>query len=141
MYTVPARKYAIDVGPEHVIDGVSRVLGTTNHFWCSDASLPLPQWIELDLGKTTTIRTVQVTFDTDFAMRWPGGPLSPRCVKDYEVLCSDGAGGWKPLANVTDNFQRHCVHTFTPVDTQKIRVQVLATHGDPSARIFEVRIY
>lgn len=141
MYTVPARKYAIDVAPEHVIDGVSRMLGTTNHFWCSDASLPLPQWIELDLGKAKTIHTVQLTFDTDFAMRWPGGPLSPRCVKDYEVLCSDGAGGWKTLATVKDNFQRHCVQSFTPVDTQKIRVQVQATHGDPSARIFEVRIY
>lgn len=141
MYTEPARQYAIEVGPECVIDGVSRVLGRTNHFWCSDALQPLPQWIELDLGKPRSIHTVQLTFDTDFSLRWPGGPLSPRCVKDYEILCSDGAGGWKTLGSETGNFQRHRVHTFSPVETQKVRVNVTATHGDPSARIFEVRIY
>ena len=88
------------------------------------------------------INTVSVVFDTDLTN--PGTcwgikiPGVPRCVKDYEVeVFSDGA--WKKVAEARENFMRKRIHTFEKMNAEKIRVNVLATWGDPSARIMEVR--
>ena len=39
------------------------------------------------------------------------------------------------------NFQRHNRVRFEAVETDAVRVTVHGTHGDKSARIFEVRLY
>jgi hypothetical protein len=139
--TEPPRAFALDVRPEKIVDGTSRIVGSDLHLWSSDPKQPLPQWIELDLGSARKVNTVQVTFDTDMNVRWPARPLAKQCVRDYEVLCEDGKGGWQTVAVVKDNFQRWRVHRFPATSIRKIRVKVLATHGDPAARIFEVRAY
>ena len=38
-----------------------------------------------------------------------------------------------------DNFMRKRTHNFEPIKAEKIRVTALATWGDPSARIMEIR--
>ena len=139
--TVPPRALPLDVRPETVVDGVSRIVGRDLHLWSSDPQQPLPQWLELDLGSARPVNTVQLTFDTDMNARWPAKPLAKQCVRDYEIACDDGSGGWRTLVLVKDNFQRHRVHTFPAVNARKIRVNVQATHGAPAARIFEVRVY
>lgn len=139
--TKPARAYAIDARPEKVVDGVSRIVGKELHLWSSDPDQPLPQWLELDLGAAQPIGKVQVTFDTDMNARWPAKPLPKECVRDYEIACGDGTNGWRTIATVKDNFQRRQVHAFNAVTARKIRINVLATHGAPAARIFEVRVY
>lgn len=139
--TEPARAYAVAAQPEKVVDGVARIVGRELHLWSSDPAQPLPQWLELDLGSAKELGSVELTFDTDMNARWPAKPLAKQCVRDYDLLCDDGAGGWKTLCSVKDNFQRHRRHTFPAVNARKIRIQVLATHGAPAARIFEVRIY
>jgi hypothetical protein len=48
---------------------------------------------------------------------------------------------WQEVARVKGNFQRHNIARFGPVDTDAVRVTVHATNGDPSARIFQVRLY
>ena len=39
------------------------------------------------------------------------------------------------------NFQRRRVHRFSPVTAKRFRLTVTATYGDPSARVFGIRLY
>lgn len=64
----------------------------------------------------------------------------PTYVKDYDILALVD-GQWTTVCSQRGNYHRHNVHRFPAVTTQKLRIQVLATNGDPSARIFEVRCY
>ena len=128
--------------PENVINGISRIRTPEIYEWVSDPKEALPQWICLDLKSPTRINTVSVVFDTDLTN--PGTcwgikiPGVPRCVKDYEVeIYADGA--WRRVAEVQENFMRKRIHSFEELTAEKIRVNVLATWGDPSARIMEVR--
>ncbi|MDG0809842.1 hypothetical protein [Cohnella rhizosphaerae] len=51
-------------------------------------------------------------------------------------------GAWTKLAAVRGNYQRHRRHRFAaPVATDKLRVVIEATNGDPSAAIYEIRCY
>ena len=50
-------------------------------------------------------------------------------------------GAWRTLAEESENFLRHRVHPFPAVEMSALRVTVTETWGDPSARIFEVRLY
>ncbi len=126
---------------ENVIDGVARIVGKQTHMWSSDPAKPLPQWIELDLGTPKSFNAVNLTFDTDMNLRWPAKPLARQCVRDYEIACDDGAGGWRTHASVKDNFQRWRPHRFPTVTARRIRITVTRTNGDPTARIFEARVY
>ena len=125
-----------------MINGISRIRTPETYAWVSDPKEALPQWICLDLKAPTEINSVSVVFDTDLTN--PGTcwgikiPNVPLCVKDYEVeVYADGA--WKRIASVEGNFMRKRIHTFETLTAERIRVNVLATWGSPSARILEIR--
>lgn len=139
--TEPPRALPVDIRAENIIDGVSRIVGKESHLWASDPAKPLPQWIELDFGQPKTFNTANVTFDTDMNLRWPAKPLAKQCVSDYQIACDDGSGGWRNLVTIKDNFQRWRRHRFEAATAQRVRLTVSKTHGDPSARIFEMRVY
>ena len=128
--------------PENVINGVSRIRTPEIYEWVSDPKESLPQWICLDLKEPAEINSVSVVFDTDLTN--PGTcwgikiPTVPRCVKDYEIEIFS-YGEWKKIAEVEGNFMRKRIHEFDAVIAEKIRVNVLSTWGDPSARIMEIR--
>ncbi len=125
---------------ENVIDGVSRPVGDASHLWASDPNQPMPQWIELDLGRTRRISEIRLTFDTDINARYIPDGFVPQLVRDYRVLRAEG-DGWVEILRERDNARRHRVHTFAPVEASRIRVEVLRTRGGKSAHIFEVRLY
>jgi hypothetical protein len=128
--------------PENVINGVSRIRSPETYEWVSDPKQDLPQWIELSFKEASCINSVSVVFDTD--MTNPGTcwgikiPHVPLCVKDYEVAVLVN-GAWKKIAEVEGNFMRKRIHHFEAMTVDKIRVTVLATWGDRSARIMEIR--
>ena len=147
---VPSRQYAAyltpgiqikeNYSPENVIDGIARIVGSEKHCWASDPEKSFPQWIELDFKKPVKISSVQLTFDTELNARFPAAPLPKELVKDYKLsILKDGQ--WVEVAAVKDNFMRHCVNEFKTVTASKVRLTVVSTHGDPSARIFEMRAY
>ncbi len=125
--------------PEQVLSGQTRVWGTEQNLWASDPNEPLPQWLELTWPDPVALDTVQVTFDTNLYPRYPEVPV-PQTVRSYEIAAEIGAD-WQVLAREDDNHLRWRVHTFEPVTTDALRLTVLATHGSPSARVFEVRAY
>ena len=116
------------------------------HHWATPAK-DAP-WIELEWDKPQRIREVQITFHTGFERELTlsssdtitkgiiRGP-QPETVKDYVVM-ADG----KPLAEVQGNYQRLRRHVLaSPVEANRLRLQVKSTNGDDLARVFEIRCY
>lgn len=110
-------------------------------------------WIELNWQQVQRISRIQITFDTGFARpltltsqdnydaRMIRGP-QPETVRDYTLAYRPtGDGEWVRLTEVQGNYQRLARHAFDPVAAQALRIHVTATHGDPAARIFEIRCY
>lgn len=144
------RSLCLSVTPEsrpytasNVIRGTNRPDMWTN-IWISDPRQPVsahPQWIELQWPKAQEFNTIQVTFDTDQNRRVTQ-PLFryPDCVKDYRLSYWSG-GTWHTIADVKDNYVRQRVYQFDKVQSERIRLTVLATNGAPSARVYEIRVY
>ncbi len=133
---------------ENAGNGVARPERWTN-LWISDPREALPQYLELSFPRVTKLNTVRLTFDTNldaniYLPSYYGGVFGigemPTCVRDYDVLglCN---GEWTVLCRERGNYQRHKVHRFPEVSAEKLRISVLGTNGDPSARIYEVRCY
>ena len=132
-----------DCSPESVARGASRIVSETEYGWVSDPSEPLPQAITLSWDGEQELHQVQLIFDTDLinpAYSYVTLPIVKRTVSDYRVEVST-ADGWKTVAEVTDNFLRRNTLSFPAVQSDALRVTVLKTCGDPSARIFEIRVY
>jgi len=64
----------------------------------------------------------------------------PECVRDY-TLYYESSGGWKELVRVKENYQRRRVHRFDRVTSRRVRLEISATNGDASARLYEMRVY
>lgn len=139
--------------PGHVINGFTRDLPTR---WENRWAAPLQDegvWLDLEWKEPRTIAHVQITFDTGFhrelthsqqATKYPPviwGP-QPETVRDYELLYRPpGAGDWKLLGRFTGNHQRLRRHDFPAVQATALRLKILATQGDPLARVYEIRCY
>ena len=50
-------------------------------------------------------------------------------------------GGWETLVEVGGNYQRRRVHRIEAVAARRLRIEVRDTNGEPTARIYEVRVY
>jgi len=138
--TDPPLALETDYRPENVINGVARIVGKAGNMWVSDPRQTLPQHVELSFASPVVINTVYLTFDTDLDPRFGGSTVSPRCVRDYSLTGYDGKQ-WHELAKVGDNDRRRRVHRCETMSLAKLRLTVQATHGDRSARVFEVRAY
>ena len=129
-------------GAASVTNGTARPERWPN-LWISDPAAPLPQALTLTWPRAVTFDTVCLTFDTwlnEDAPELPPLWRAPTCVRDY-VLSARVAGRWRRLLAVAGNYQRRRVHRFAPVAADALRLTVTATNGDPSARVYEVRVY
>ena len=139
--STPQVRQAFDSKAEYVADGVSRPEGTCSHGWVSDPAQPLPQAIRLDFPQPVTAQEVRLTFDTDLTpSRVALNPFPRVLAKSYEVEGFDGTA-WRALASESQNGLRHRIHRFEACRLTALRVTVTETWGDPSARIFEIRVY
>jgi hypothetical protein len=150
---VTASSVLKDHEPKLVIDGISRdLIGKFGpwadgkvHRWESQV---LPAWLELRLAEPTEIHEVHLTFDSGFQrelMLTPSDHITkkhirgpqPELVRSYRII-ADG----KVVIAESDNYLRKRVHRLsTPVRAQSLRIEISATHGVPTARVFEVRVY
>ncbi len=143
-----------DAQPALVIDGISRDLTFAKlgpwadgkvHHWESEL---LPAWLEIKWPQPVEIGEVHLTFDSGFQRELILTPsdghtrkvvrgAQPETVKSYEVL-ADG----QVIAGDQENYRRKRVHRLgKPVKASSLRIVVNATHGSPTARLFEVRVY
>lgn len=128
---------------QNLLSGVSRPEKWTN-IWVSDDRQPLPAWVEYELKEASYIDTVHLTFDTNINlahMAVPGLYVAPTCARDYTISAEDEAGVWHDLISEEGNFQRKRVHTIERGRYRRVKLTVSATNGDPSARLYEMRLY
>jgi hypothetical protein len=127
----------------NALTGVTRPHGWTN-IWRSDPAQPLPQWLELEWPEPRTIAHVELTFPGHLVREYHAyAPFyrDAQCPRDYVIEAWDGTG-WREVASVSGNYQRHRRHPLpVPIQTSRIRVVITATNGDPSASIYELRCY
>ena len=135
-----ARVSATSGDPDGITDGVARQVGDCVHGWVSDKEQLLPQAVRLDFPKPVCVREVRLAFDSDLTPMRVKERMPRKLAKAYKV---EGLvdGVWRPVAEERENFLRHRVHAFCETKISALRVIVTATWGDPSARIFEVRVY
>lgn len=130
-------------GAANVISGVSRPYQYTN-VWRSDPAEPLSAWIELSWQDIQTISHVELTFPGHLIREYHAyAPFyrDPQCAKDYSILAW-AEGAWQEVAVVEGNYQRQRRHILeNTVLTNRLRIVIQATNGDPSAAIYEVRCY
>ncbi len=142
--------------PEFVNNGRTRPLDDNmrmwkgkvpENMWISNPNEAMPQWIALDLKGEKTVNSVYLTFDTNLMIKRYTSPqmtlqdrMPPETVRDYQIQVKSG-NEWKTVVDVKDNYQRRRIHRFPAEKTSAIRVNVTATNGDKSARIFEIRAY
>lgn len=132
---------------QNVVSGVNRPERFTN-IWISALSSPLPQSLEVLLPEAADVVSVHLTFDDDLDTNIyhprPWGRLGEgtmaTLVKDYCLAAMIGTG-WRELVRVEGNYQRRRVHEFACARTRRVRLECLATHGAPQARVYGVRIY
>jgi len=139
-YAEPFVGVETDCRPENVINGVTRIVDERSNLWASNPDEGMPQWLELDFGRPQTFNAIYLTFDTDLNAPHHTAPMPAECVRDYDLAYLDGER-WHVLESIKDNFQRRRVHRFAAVSAARIRLVVHATNGDPSARVFEIRVY
>ena len=66
----------------------------------------------------------------------------PRCVKQYRIEAMEENGSWHTIEAVDNNYQRRRTHTLThTITTRSLRIMCEETWGEPSAALYEVRIY
>ena len=135
----------------NVIDGINREINDgKTHKWCGDMNKG-EQWVELSWEKPVKINTIELTFDTGLErfLRLSGqdwvndqqvrGP-QPETVSDYTIEAI-GSGGQKIVAENEFNFLRRVEHRFDTLEVSALRLNIQKTHGDPLAKVFEVRCY
>lgn len=115
------------------------------HSWCSQL---LPATLRLELPEPSSLQEIHLTFDTGLerelmlsgsdkaSLKIIRGPQQ-ETVKHYRLRV-DG----QLVAEETFNYLRKRIHRLEPARPARvIELEVLATHGVPDARVFEVRLY
>lgn len=128
---------------DNVVNGYSRIHDVHDYEWVSDTEQGLPQWIMLSSQEKRTINTVCLTFDSDMsnpAMLHPYEKFPHTLVTDYVLEAFDGQV-WHELVHETGNKLRHRVHSFAPIEAEKMRVTILDSGDHKTARMFEIRLY
>jgi len=148
---VKASSETVDGKAAQVIDGINRdIQDGSTHQWRAEMGAD-GVWIELNWKAPQSISTIELTFDTGLHrfLRISGqksvlknqirGPQT-ETVSDY--LLEGFAGNNQVFEQKTENnYQRKVVHTVDPFKADRLRITVLKTHGDPLAKIFEIRCY
>ena len=148
---VKASSETVDGKAAQVIDGINRdIQDGSTHQWRAEMGAD-GVWIELNWKAPQSISTIELTFDTGLHrfLRISGqksvlknqirGPQT-ETVSDYLL---EGFSGNKQVfeQKIENNYQRKVVHTVDPFKADRLRITVLKTHGDPLAKIFEIRCY
>ena len=83
---------------------------------------------------------MRIAFDPDLTTPHPKGPQPGVLARNYFVELKTDEG-WRTVVEEYDNYLGFRIHRFPAQTVRAVRVTVTATWGDPSARIFEIRVY
>jgi hypothetical protein len=151
-----------DLGPENLVNGVTRPVGDVQNAWEAGEGEERRVWVGLEWPEPVEIAEVRLVFDTclskvvtlthdtKFNEKVVQG-VPEECVSDYVVGAAREAKGAgfgarhdeyrEMVAQASHNHQRHRVHRFKPITTNKLRIMIRRTRGDKPARMYGVRVY
>ena len=131
--------------PEQKIFEGENVLTTDNRggvggsVWISDPEQAMPQTISVTFRKRAICGCAELIFDTN---------LDHINIYDYQKECVkefilEGIDGERigPLAQEKENFLRFRKYEFPALELDGLRLTILATRGDSSARVYQIRAY
>ncbi len=128
--------------PRHVINGAARPTSAANA-WVADPSDPAPK-LDVKWLAPQRIREATLIFDTDsdHAMETVfsnhAEDAMPFAVKHYRLTNGNG----RVYAEARDNHQTVNRIVFDEaIETDQLRLEVLASHGDVPAAVFALRCY
>jgi len=128
---------------KQAVSGVSRPYRYTN-LWRSDPNEPMPQWLELSWEQPVEIGHIRLSFAGQILRDYRSYRelyRDPQCVKDANIEAFLN-GQWVLLHEIRGNYRRRVTVTLdNAVRTERLRITVLSTNGDPSAAVYEVRCY
>jgi hypothetical protein len=133
-------------GGDQVTNGYARAHRGPNLWVSAPSDFLLPEWLELRWEQPREVGTVYLYFNTDLDrdLRNLWEPYDfrtiPECARHYRLLAWTGTG-WKLLVEEKENYHRRRVHRFPATRTTRLRLEVCATHGDPRAQVYELRVY
>lgn len=140
-----------DGAAANVIDGINRnIKDGKTHQWQAEMKNG-EAWIELQWDKPARMNQIQLSFDTGlnrFLRISPEdsvyknqvrGPQT-ETVSDYTIEIKSKGKPAKTI-KIQNNFLRLARHDFEATEADSIRITIQKTHGDPLAKIFEVRCY
>ena len=128
---------------DNLLSGITRPDEWTN-IWISDPEKEGRAWVTYTFLKQQIINVIHLTFDTNVNlahMSVPGLYKAPECVKDYRIFGLAQDNNWIELVSVSGNFQRKCIHRIKAVSVYALKLEILETNGDSSARLYELRAY
>lgn len=147
-----ASSYLPGFDADKVVNGIQRNIGTENNLWISKPLQQEPAVLTLAFEKAIQAREVIINFDSNLsaeimitiskpnkAKQREGFP--PEIVKNYRLdfYFQDSLIFSK---SVEANHQRHNKLQLTsPVICDRIELTCIETHGDPCARVFEVKVF
>ena len=92
-----------------------------------------PSWLEVDLGKPTTLDSAHVWF------YWDGR------VYQYKIDVSLDGKDWKTVVdaskNTTPGTERGVGHGFAPVEARYVRLHVLKNSANEAVHVVELKVY
>lgn len=136
---------------ENVINGVSRIVKDESNCWES-SEIKDKEWISLKLPEITSVGQIRIYFDSDYSLeiyptqaKWHRANIITEktpdtIVKDFSiVLLKEGKEILRE--EIKNNYQRMFVKNLDDISCDEIKIEVSATHGCKTARIFEIRVY
>ncbi len=136
----------------NLVNGWPRRIGERSNCWISRPMGANGEWAALELDRERVVGEVDLRFDSNLSRpimislsrhardrQVPGIP--PELVRDYTIELRRG-GRAVHREEVRGNHLRHRRHRLPQgVRCDRMLLRVEATHGDPRARVFEVRLY
>ena len=136
--------------PEFINSDYSRQIDGVSNIWISDNMGLNGGWIEVEFEKETKMSEILLRFDPNFSKYFATRitdskrnheEMQAELVRDYKVEIFNGDTKVKEI-NIDDNCQRmNKLSLGEEVCGNKVKVTVLKTYGDTSARICDMRIY
>jgi hypothetical protein len=85
------------------------------------------EWVQSDLGSTSTVYAIQVNYaDEDAGSDWLGKINGPEQFHQYRILCSDDGRKWKVLADKSQNktdIPHDYIELEKPVQTRFLKLE------------------
>jgi hypothetical protein len=125
---------------ENAIDG-KRMIGAWRDFfpttWLAATGQPLPQWLEIDLGKPRKISSITV-----YTIAFSGWTPDNSGIRAWDVQVWDGKD-WHTVDSVVDNVRVSKITRLKkPTTTDKVRIVVKATNdAKGTIGVMEVEAY